>query len=215
MRELGPDLCVPCGDGIVNVRVGAIGYDRSGKAGGAYIAEVMLFGETLSERERTYLEKKLMAKWLATDAVDYRCGVGSLAMSEGTALSISGCGVDAGALSVSGASSVSCEGLALEEGATIDVAALTATSVSCMSVSGAVALPASATVRLSGDGLSKLLPGDYPILTATGSMTGGVSGWTLEVSGFAAWPRPLARLFVQNGAVIVRVRSAGTLFMVF
>ena len=31
MRELGPDLCVPCGDGIVNVRVGAI-IVKDGKA---------------------------------------------------------------------------------------------------------------------------------------------------------------------------------------
>ena len=31
MRELGPDMCVPCGDGILNIRVGAI-IVRDGKA---------------------------------------------------------------------------------------------------------------------------------------------------------------------------------------
>ena len=198
---------------VGNVRVGAISYDRSGKAGGAYIAEVLLFGETLTEQERVYLEKKLMAKWLGTTAMPYRCRVGSVEMGGGTSLALEGCIIDASSVSISGASDVTCQEFAIAEGASVAVDAISPSEVSCMSVSGSLALPLAATVSLSGDGVSRLMPGDYPILSATEGVSGSVSGWTLEISDFSAWPHPLAGLFVQDGAVVVRVRNAGTVLV--
>ena len=57
MNETGPDMCVPCGDGILNIRVGAI-IMKNGKAlmvkskFGDYCYSVggrIRFGETAAE----------------------------------------------------------------------------------------------------------------------------------------------------------------------
>ena len=166
---------VPGADTASNgvVRVGSLAYDRACKAGGAYVAEVLVFDQVLSDGEREALENHLLKKWMNAEAPTTPVlATSKLELGDGSSLDFAAGGLSTSSLVANGSAGVSCETLELDEDAYLSCRLLSQTALSSLSVNGSVVLPETLTIVMNPGTAGRLRRGEYVLLTASGGITG-------------------------------------------
>ncbi len=191
-------------------RVDSIMQDRNCNAGGGCVAEMIAFDFELTAAERTALEQSLMRKWgigseapptLPTDAVN---------VAAGASLDVGDCTLTTDTLGGGGA--LTATAVALADGADLSFTYRSAADVDHLTVNGTISLAGGATVHVTVAESAVVEEGEWPLLSATGGITGlDLASVTFD-SGFAA-TRWVANLFVRDGALWLRVQPKGTIIL--
>ena len=202
-------------DGWLLMSVGATGYtrvdsimqDRDCNAGGACVAEMIAFDFELTAAERTALEQSLMRKWGIGSEAAPTFGTAAVNVAAGTSLDVGDCNLTAGALS--GGGTVTATALAVAANAGLYFTYRSPSDVDHLAVNGPLSLAGGATVHVAVAESAEVEAGEWPLLSATGGITGlDLASMTLD-SGFAP-SKWIARLFVREGALWLRVQIKGT-----
>ena len=187
--------------------IGGIHYGYS--AGGAAYGEIIYYERYLGGDELKSVECYLNKKWFNRTTPSYReASLGTVTVASGATLKVAG-GATLALTGLAGSGAVD-GSVTLAEDGTVGVEVGPDGAVAPLTVSGALALPQSGVVVLSGD-VRRLAAGDHEILCAAdGLADGALDGWT--VAGGAA--HCSYALFVRNGAVVLNVVKDGLLLLV-
>ena len=189
------------------VYVRTIAYDRGCRAGGSYQGELIAFPARLSPLQRENLQRRLMWKWFGTGGVEpaWRVEAAFLRVRNGGRLAFEG-SVEVAAAALDGTGTVEAARVtgvqtlapgdaAGETGRLSLVGALAfadaaelafdfngADDHDAVTVSGALALPASARVTLTAAPGLTGVRGRFPVVTAGGAVTGAEAVRTWQVA---------------------------------
>lgn len=186
--------------------ISAIGVDRADQAGGDRYGECIAFTDYLSEKERTYLQTKLMHKWLSGPEAVWTNELESVSVAKGTTLSVVGGGAVL-APTLSGGGTV--DAVKVFGISTLNLMAADRTTVEGLTVEGVADFAGAVAVTLTGTDAAKLKAGKYALVTATSFANLDLGQWTLTTqlkNGYR---------FVQEGnTVFLEVQPNGMLFIV-
>ena len=189
-----------------DTRVDSIMQDRNCNAGGGCVAEMIAFDFELTAAERAALEQSLMRKWgIGSEAVP-TLGTAAVNVAAGASLDVGDCALTVGA--ISGGGTVRATSMVVAADAELVFAYRSPSDVDHITVDGPLAFAGDATARITVADASVVEPGEWPLLTATGGITGlDVTRLTLD-SGFSS-SKWVVRLFVRDGSIWLSVKPKG------
>lgn len=192
-----------------DTRISSIAVERTSSGGGCLVGEFVAYTAPQTERQRKFVQNSLMHKWFGTPVATWSQALDSIELAEGAAFSASGA-VELSVGSISGAGSIAAmtvrevEDLSFTLDGSADWAGLV--------VDGALSLASGGTVHIVlADGVRKLAPGEYPLVTATTLEDVDLSGWTLE--GTCGSGRTM-RLVRRGDSIVLSVEPMGVILIV-
>ena len=191
-------------------RVDSIMHDRDCNAGGGSVAEMIAFDFELTAAERTALEQSLMRKWGLGAEPAPTLPTDSVRVEAGASLDAGDCTLTTGSLA--GGGMVTATALAVAAGADLSFTYRTPSDVDHLTVDGTLSFAGGATVHVAVADADAVEAGEWPLVTATGGITGFNLASVALDSDFAA-TRWTANLFVRDGALWLRVQPKGTMIL--
>ena len=185
--------------------ISAIGVDRADQAGGDRFGECIAFTDYLPDKERAYLQTKLMHKWLGGPEAVWTNELESVSVAKDATLTVSG-----GAIrtpTVTGGGTI--EATRVMGIAALNLKATDRTTVEGLTVEGVADFAGAVSVNLSGADAAKLKPGKYALVTATSFANLDLAQWSLSTQ------LKYACRFVQEAdTVFLEVQPNGMLLLV-
>ena len=180
-----------------------IGVDRADQAGGDRYGECIAFTDYLPEKERAYLQTKLMHKWFGAPSAVWTNELNSVAVAAGSTLTVQGGAIAAPTISGSGTIAAS-KVLGIS---TINLEAADRTTLGGLVVDGVADFADAVTVNIAG--AVNLAPGEYTLVSATSLANVDLASWTLSVQP----KRPYALKQVGN-SVVLAIEGPGLILIV-
>ena len=216
-----------CSVPLAKTWIGGFGRRECYEVGGSKWVEAAVFTSTNSVAARNRIRSYLYGKWFGEggetsyDRWVVRNG-GKLALTakDNTATyrvaTLAGAGmIDAG-LPIIGVGTLALEGaLSVVGDLGLEIAELpvnfrSADDYDRLSVDGELTLPAACAVTVTSDALNRLPFGSYPILTAE-TLTGDISGWTLDATGLK---KVVASLSKVGNSVVLTLSPVGMAILI-
>ena len=192
-----------------SVYVDSMMQDRNCNAGGGWIAEMVAFDFELSAEQRSMLERHLMRKWGIGEEAQTVQGFEKLVVAKDASLSLTGgCRFTVSTLGGGGELTVA-EQMAIAEGGRLSFEYRAVDDVDHLNINGSLDLSLLATVRVDVAEGATVEAGDWPILSATGGITGlDLANVKLD----AAVPTKVrTSLYMKDGTLWLRVSKVGTI----
>lgn len=192
-----------------SVYVDSMMQDRNCNAGGGWIAEMVAFDFELTAEQRSMLERHLMRKWGIGEEAQTEQSLETLVVAKGASLSLTGgCRFTVSTLGGGGELTVADQVSIAQDGA-LSFEYRAADDVDHLNVNGSLDLSLLASVRVDVADGATVEAGDWPILTATGGITGlDLANVKLD----AAVPtKARASLYMKDGELWFRVSKVGTI----